>query len=71
MLNTVIFIKKEVGQMQSIDYTDLYADNADFKRYVDRYCTKHRVSVDEALQHYLVQMAGRMYKEQAETIRKE
>lgn len=38
------------------------------KRYVDRYCTKHRVSVDEALQHYLVQMAGRMYKEQAETI---
>lgn len=54
--------------MQSIDYTALYAENADFKRYVDRYCTKHRVSVDEALQHYLVQMAGRMYKEQEETI---
>ena len=58
--------------MQSIDYTDLYADNEDFKRYVDRYCVKHRVSVAEALQHYLVRMAGRMYKEQAETtIRKE
>ncbi len=54
--------------MQSIDYADLYADNADFKRYVDRYCIKHRISVAEALQHYLVQMAGRMYKEQAETI---
>lgn len=58
--------------MQSIDYTALYAENEDFKRYVDRYCTKHRVSVDEALQHYLVQAAGRVYKEQAETkIRKE
>lgn len=54
--------------MQSIDYADLYADNADFKRYVDRYCIKHRISVAEALQHYLVQMAGRQYKEQAETI---
>ena len=45
---------------------------ADFKRYVDRYCVKHLISVAEALQHYLVQMAGRQYKEQAETtIRKE
>lgn len=50
--------------MERVDYTALYAENEDFKRYVDRYCTKHRVSVDEALQHYLVQMAGRMYKEQ-------
>ena len=57
--------------MKHINYTALYSDNADFKRYVDRYCTKHRISVAEALQHYLVQMAGRMYKEQAETIRKE
>lgn len=57
--------------MEHIDYTALYADNADFKRYVDRYCTKHRVSVEQALQHYLVQMAGRQYKEQTETIRKE
>lgn len=53
-------------QMEHIDYdyTALYAENEDFKRYVDRYCTKHRVSVDEALQHYLVRMAGQMYKEQ-------
>lgn len=54
--------------MNNIDYTALYAENEDFNRYVDRYCVKHRISVDEALQHYLVQMAGRMYKEQAETI---
>ena len=57
--------------MEPIDYTAMYADNEDFKRYVDRYCVKHRISVTEALQHYLVQMAGRQYKEQAETIRKE
>lgn len=54
--------------MQNIDYTAMYAENEDFKRYVDRYCTKHRISVSEALQHYLVQIVGRMYKEQAETI---
>ena len=58
--------------MQNIDYTALYAENADFKRYVDRYCVKHRISVEQALQHYMVQMAGMQYKEQAETtIRKE
>lgn len=54
--------------MQNIDYTALYVDNADFRRYVDRYCVKHRISVAKALQHYLVQMAGRLYKEQEETI---
>lgn len=52
--------------MQLIDYTALYADNEDFKRYVDRYCTKHRVSVYEALHHYLVQAAGRVYKEKSD-----
>ena len=52
--------------MEQVDYTALYAENEDFKRYVDRYCTKHRISVAEALQHYLVQRAGRMYKEQAD-----
>ena len=54
--------------MERVDYTALYAENEDFKRYVDRYCVKHRISVAEALQHYLVQMAGMQYKEQAETI---
>ena len=54
--------------MKNIDYTALYADNEDFRRYVDSYCTKHRISVAEALQHYLVQMVGKMYKEQAETV---
>lgn len=50
--------------MQNIDYVALYKQNEDFKTYVDRYCVKHGISVEQALQHYLVQMAGRMYKEQ-------
>lgn len=54
--------------MEPIDYTAMYEQNADFKRYVDRYCVKHRISVDEALQHYLVQAAGRVYKEQMDTV---
>lgn len=54
--------------MEPINYTALYEQNEDFKRYVDRYCVKHRISVAEALQHYLVRMAGQMYKEQSETV---
>ena len=55
----------------NIDFNALYAKNPDFKAYVDKYCVKHKCSVTEALGHYLVRMAGKMYKEQAETIRKE
>ena len=51
-----------------IDFNALYARNPEFKEYVDKYCVKHKCNVTEALQHYLVQMAGMQYKEQAETI---
>ena len=47
-----------------IDFNALYSRNSDFKAYVDKYCVKHKCSVTEALQHYLVQMTGKMYKEQ-------
>ena len=60
--------KLENVEVKFDEYEVLYQKNNDFKRYVDRYCVKHRISVEEALQHYLVQMAGRMYKEQEETI---
>lgn len=46
-----------------IDYNALYSENVDFKRYVDRYCNKHRCPVEVALTHYLVRMAGRQYQE--------
>lgn len=58
--------------MQNIDYTALYADNEDFKHYVDRYCTTYRISLERALKCELVHEVGKMYKKQAErTIRKE
>lgn len=46
-----------------IDLNVLYARNSDFKAYVDKYCVKHQITVDEALQHYLVRMVGQMYWE--------
>lgn len=51
-----------------IDLEVLYARNSDFKAYVDKYCVKHRCTVEQALQHYLVRMVGRMYKEQENQI---
>ena len=47
-----------------IDLSALYAENADFKTYVDRYCNKHRCTVEVALTHYLVRMVGKAYWEQ-------
>lgn len=46
-----------------IDMNALYARNSDFKAYVDKYCVKHRCTVEQALTHYLVRMVGRMYWE--------
>lgn len=46
-----------------IDLEALYARNSDFKVYVDKYCAKHQITVEQALQHYLVRMVGRQYWE--------
>ena len=51
-----------------IDWKALYARNSDFKAYVDKYCVKHICTVEEALTHYLVRVAGQMYKEQENQI---
>lgn len=51
------------GEGKDINSSSLYARNSDFKAYVDKYCVKHRCTVEEALQHYLVRMVGRMYWE--------
>ena len=45
----------------NMDYLKLYNDNADFKRYVDRYCTKHRITVDVALSHRLIKEVAIFY----------
>lgn len=40
-----------------------YKFNPDFRRYVDRYCNKHKKTVDEALSHEIVRQAYLMYTE--------
>lgn len=50
-----------------MDYKALYNTNADFHRYVDRTANKYNegkpVSVEELLEHNLVQAVGDMYEE--------
>ena len=40
---------------------DLYLSNVDFKGYVDRYCRKHHVTIEEALEHEIVKYVARYY----------
>ena len=37
-----------------MNYLSLYNTNEQFRAYVDRYCRKHRLTVDVAIQHRLV-----------------
>ena len=50
-----------------MDYKELYNTNADFHRYVDRTARKYSegkpISVEELLEHKLVQAVGDAYKE--------
>lgn len=32
----------------------LYDENKDFRDYVDKYCIKHQITPDEAIEHYLI-----------------
>ena len=45
---------------------DLYETNDDFKEYVDKYCTKHRISPEVAFTHELLKGIAMMYQAQAE-----
>lgn len=40
---------------------ELYNTNPDFKDYVDRYCIKHNVTVDDALEHYIIKESAKYY----------
>lgn len=42
---------------------EYYNNNADFKRYVDKYCIQYGYTVDEALEHELVRQVYLHYKE--------
>lgn len=45
---------------------ELYNSNADFKRYVDRYCKTYGLTVEEALEHELVKQVAAQYREKEE-----
>lgn len=49
--------------MNVLNANDLYNKSEDFKEYVDKYSTKHKISVHESLTHKLVQEVGKNYKE--------
>lgn len=44
-----------------------YASCKDFKTYVDKYCTKHQISVAQALQHVLVTNYAEVCREREES----
>ena len=46
---------------------EFYDRNADFKRYVDRYCKTYVLTVDEALEHEIVKQVAAQYREKEET----
>lgn len=45
-----------------MDLRKLYDENIDFKKYVDAYATKHKISVQSALEHVIVQRVAAMYE---------
>lgn len=44
-------MKNATETTASRDYSRLYAEDRNFRRYVDRYAITHRISVKEALKH--------------------
>ena len=42
---------------------EFYNSNPDFKNYMDKYCKKHKCTVEEALKHKLVKAVYEQYKE--------
>ena len=44
-----------------IDIRVLYKVNEGFRQYVERYCRKHEIIVEEALQHAMVRSAAEYY----------
>jgi hypothetical protein len=41
---------------------DEYNENIEFKEYVDKYCTKHRLMPEEATQHLIVKNVEEQYR---------
>ena len=41
---------------------EFYDKDADFRDFVNSYCKKHKISIEEALQHAIVQEVANYYK---------
>lgn len=46
---------------------ELYKNNEDFRNYVDKYCTKHKCSAQEALSHKLIRGVAEFYGKKSES----
>ena len=40
---------------------DFYNSNKDFKEYVDKYCKKNGISVEDAIKHKLIEEVAKQY----------
>lgn len=49
---------------------EFYDTNDDFRKYVNKYCNKHKLTVDEALNHSMVREAYNYYREETKNIYK-
>ena len=45
---------------------ELYKENDAFRRYMDAYTKKHRIPIETAMKHKLVQYVAEQYKEKCE-----
>lgn len=52
-----------MSEMVTRKLREYYDSNYDFKSYVDRYCTKHHISLDVALTHKEIKEVALYYKE--------
>ena len=48
------------------DLQDAYKTNKDFREYVDKYCAKHRLTDDKALEHNIIKAIALMYETKAQ-----
>ena len=45
-----------------MDCRKMYEENLDFKKYVDAYALKHKISIQSALEHLIVKRVAAMYE---------
>ena len=42
---------------------EFYNSNENFKEYIDKYCKKHKCTIEEALKHKIIEEVYEQYKE--------